>query len=357
MRLVVFGLSISSSWGNGHATLWRGLVRALARRGTSVVFFERDVPYYREHRDLVELEGLELRLYEDWREVVPAACAALASADAAIVTSFCPDGVAATELALESGVPLRAFYDLDTPVTLEKARRGERIPWLGAEALAPFHLVLSYTGGSSLADLERLLGAKRTRPLYGWVDPDVHQPKPPASEYAGDLSYLGTYALDRQPALDALFLEPSRRRPRSRFVLGGSLYPADFPWTDNLYYVRHVEPARHPAFYASSRLTLSITRRPFAEVGWCPSGRLFEAAACGTALVTDTWPGFEEFFTPGREAIACATTEDVLGALDLAESEVARIAAAARERVLAEHTAARRAVELETALRRVTGGE
>jgi len=347
MKLVIFGLSVSSSWGNGHATLWRGLQRALATRGHDVVFFERDVPYYAAHRDLTELPDGRLHLYESWDAVLPAARRDLADADAAVVTSYCPDGVAAAALILDASRPVRAFYDLDTPVTLDRLRNGEAVPYLPPDGLAEFDLVLSYTGGAALAELRTRLGARCTAPLYGSVDPDVHFPVPPSPHYAADLSYLGTYAADRQTAVDTLFLEPARRLPGQRFLLGGSQYPPDFPWTSNLYFRPHVSPAEHPAFYCSSRLTLNVTRQAMARMGYCPSGRLFEAAACGVPILSDEWEGLEQFFEPGAEVLVARSTDDAVSALSLPPTELAGVARRARERTLDEHTAMHRAVELE----------
>lgn len=351
MRLAIFGLTVSSSWGNGHATLWRGLWRALARRGHHVTFFERDVPYYADNRDLHELPGGELVLYTDWAANLPRARRALRDADAAIVTSYCPDGVAATALLLDA--PTRAvkvFYDMDTPVTLEHVRAGREVAYLGPRGLRDFDLVLSYTGGASLSELRTLLGAREVATLYGHVDPDVHHAVAPVDDYRCALSYLGTYAADRQAAVEDLFLEPARRRPDLRFVLGGAQYPADFPWTANIHFLRHMPPPQHPAFFSSSRWTLSVTRRAMAENGWCPSGRLFEAAACGAALISDWWPGLDSFMAPGSELLVARSAADVLAALEMGDAERDRIAAAGRERVLAQHTSAQRALQLESLL-------
>jgi spore maturation protein CgeB len=346
MKLVVFGLTISSSWGNGHATLWRGLCRALARSGHRVVFFERDVPYYALHRDLTELPGTDLRLYASWEHALPAAVREVEDADAALVTSYCPDGVAASDLVLSSAVPIRAFYDLDTPITLERLAAGQDVPYLPPEGLGGFDLVLSYTGGRALDELKTRLGARRVAPLYGSVDPDVHRPADPVPAFAADLSYLGTYAADRQEALARLFLEPARRLPDRRFMIGGAQYPTDFPWGSNVFFVRHLPPADHPAFFASSPLTLNVTRAAMAAMGYCPSGRLFEAAACGTAVLSDTWKGLDDFFEPCREILLAETPEEAIAAVSLPREEIAKIARAARERTLAEHTAERRAAEL-----------
>jgi len=347
MRIVVFGLTITSSWGNGHATLWRALCRALVRRGHHVTFFERDVEYYASTRDLHAMPGVEPVLYGSWEEVRPRAARALAGADLAMVTSYCPDGVAASALVQGSTARMRAFYDLDTPVTLERLSAGERPDYLPPEGLGGFDLVLSYTGGEALTRLRSQLGARRVAPLYGSVDPEAHRPVPPEERLRADLSYLGTYAADRQPALERLLVEPARRLPERRFVIGGALYPPEFPWAENIWFVRHMPPPEHPAFFSSSRLTLNITRRAMAAMGWCPSGRLFEAAACGTPILSDTWPGLSDFYAPGHEVLVAETAEDAIAAIGLSDIELRRVADAARERTLAEHTADRRAEALE----------
>jgi spore maturation protein CgeB len=350
VKLVIFGLTISSAWGNGHATLWRGLCRALGERGHDVTFYERDVPYYAAHRDVVEPAGCRLRLYGDWADVREEAARAASDADVAMVTSYCPDGANASALVLDSAAHLRVFYDLDTPVTLSRLRQGESVPYLPPQGLGDFDLVLSYTGGRALDELQSRLGARRVAPLYGSVDPDAHRPMEANHTLRNDLSYLGTYAADRQERLEQLFIEPARRRPDRKFVIGGSQYPADFPWTHNIYYVSHMPPPQHPEFYSSSALTLNVTRGAMAEMGYCPSGRLFEAAACGTPILSDEWEGLDAFFEPAREILIARNTEEALGALELPRETLTRMACAARERVLAEHTADCRARDLENIL-------
>jgi spore maturation protein CgeB len=346
MKLVIFGLTISSSWGNGHATQWRGLCRALARRGHHVVFFERDVPYYAAHRDLCEIPSGNLVLYSDWTSVLDAAARELGDADLAIVSSYCADGVVAGDLVLESRA-VKIFYDLDTPVTLDELDRSGTVSYLGPDGLKGFDLVLSFTGGKALEALAERLGAQRVAALYGSVDPDVHFRVPPLEQFAADFSYIGTYAEDRQQGLEEFFLEPARRMSGRRFLIAGAQYPARFPWLSNLYFVRHVAPPDHAALYSSSCLTLNLTRRAMARMGYCPSGRLFEAAACGTPIVTDEWEGLNDFFEPGREIILARRTADVLEAMDWPDSDLARLAARARERALEEHSADRRVIQLE----------
>jgi spore maturation protein CgeB len=350
MKIVIFGLTISSSWGNGHATLWRGLCRALAKRGHRVVFFEKDVPYYAASRDFFEIPGGDLILYEDWDSVRVRAEMELKDADVTMVTSYCPDGISAGDLLLSAPHATRVFYDLDTPVTFTRLDAGEPISYISPRGLDEFDLVLSYTGGEALERLRTELGARRVAPLYGHVDPDVHRPVPSIHHYVSDLSYLGTYAADRQDTLQRLFIDPAACRPDRRFLIGGAQYPEDFPWQPNIHFMRHLPPPEHPAFFSSSRLTLNITRQAMAKMGWCPSGRLFEAAACGTPILSDFWEGLDSFFEPGREILIARDTEDAVTALDLTDAELKRIGKASRERALEEHTSERRAKELEILL-------
>ena len=343
MKLVVFGLTVSSSWGNGHATLWRGLIRALAERGVHVTFFERDQPFYALNRDLTHLPGGELALVSEWDEA--RARRALSGADAAIVTSYCADAQAACDAVAQSGVP-SAFYDMDTPVTLARLAAGETVPYLPRDGLGGFDLVLSYTGGPALDALERRLGARRTAPLYGHADPAAHHRTAPDPRFACGLSYIGTFAADRQAAVDALFVAPARRRPELRCVLAGSGYPADFPWTDNIWFLKHLAPPEHAGFYSSSALTVNTTRADMAAMGWCPSGRLFEAAACGCPVLSDSWDGLDAFFTPGEEILLAGDEAGALAALDLGPARLREVGEAARARFLAEHTSGHRADEL-----------
>lgn len=345
MDFHIFGLALSSSWGNGHATLWRGFLKALAAQHHTAVFYERDVPYYAENRDGWEPPpGITLRLYDNFADIRQEAASALEHVDVAIVTSYCPDGPRAADLVRDSRTT-KVFYDLDTPVTLRAVEQGLGVSYLPSDGLRGFDLVLSYTGGRALTELRSRLGAERVAPLYGWVDPEVHRPAPAIDIFRGALSYLGTFASDRQTALSELFLNTATQLPDERFVLGGAAYPDGFPWSPNLFFVRHLPPSLHCEFFCSTRATLNVTRQPMAAYGFCPSGRLFEAAACGAPILSDTWEGLDSFFVPGEEILPVQSTQDVLAALSLSDRELHRISEAARERTLAQHTAEHRAAE------------
>lgn len=348
MKIVIFGLTVSSSWGNGHATIWRGLCGALSAAGHDITFYEKDAPYYAAHRDLAKGGPcFKLSLYSEWRDVEKEAARDADEADVCVVTSYCPDALKASSLAASSTARIKAFYDLDAPVTLKSIISGIAVPYIGERGLSDFDIVLSYTGGRALSELKTVLGANRVEPLYGSVDPAAHGIGPPMDEYAADLSYLGTYAEDRQDALLKYFVEPSKKLSHRKFIIGGSLYPEAFPWTENIFYARHVAPPAHSSFYCSSPFTLNVTRGAMSEMGYCPSGRLFEAAACGRAILSDWWEGLGKFFEPGREIIIVRSTNDVIEALGMEEEKRASIGAAARKRALDDHTAEARAREFE----------
>jgi spore maturation protein CgeB len=251
---------------------------------------------------------------------------------------------------------VRSFYDLDTPVTLDALASGEHVPYIPPQGLSEFDLVLSYTGGKALDELQSRLGARLVAPLYGSVDPEAHAPAAARDDFRADVSYLGTYAADRQPALEELFIRAAGRMPDRRFLLAGAQYPQDFPWSPNIFFVQHLEPSLHPAFFCSSRATLNITRRAMAAYGYCPSGRLFEAAACGAAILTDWWEGLDTFFTPDEEILRVESADEVISALNQPDVHLRRIGEAARERALAEHTATHRAITLETYCNQVAAG-
>lgn len=346
MNIVVFGLSISSAWGNGHASLLRGLFRVLHSQGHRIDFFERDMPYYAAHRDAVSLSFVNLHLYSDWNQAVEKARDIVGRADVGIVTSYCADGAAACRLVLDAGLGRTVFYDMDTPVTLSRLGNGEQVSYVPDEGLSAFDLVLSYTGGEALELLCKRLGAKCVAPLYGWVDPATYYRVESSEWYLADLSYLGTYSADRQAALEEFLITPAERLQDERFLIGGAMYPNVQSWPRNIRHYEHIAPDEHRAFYSSSSLTLNITRGSMAAMGYCPSGRLFEAAACGTAVLSDWWVGLDEFFTPGKEILIATSKIDALAAIRSDRGTLAEIAKRARERTLDCHTAEIRAKRL-----------
>jgi spore maturation protein CgeB len=256
---------------------------------------------------------------------------------------------------LESRAALKTFYDLDAPITLARLRRGEAVDYVGPRAFRDFDLVLSYAGGRTLVGLQEVLGAKRVAPLYGSVDPAIHRPTDPDPELTADMSYLGTHSADRIDALRRLFLEPARQLPDRKFIIGGSMYDSNFPWLANIYWVSHLPPPRHPSFYCSSNITLNVTRGPMAEAGFCPSGRLFEAAACGVPVFSDFWEGLDTFYEPGSEILIGHTTQDAVEMLHRSPQDLARMGRAARERTLSDHTSDQRAKDLEAILESTCG--
>lgn len=345
LKLVVLGLSITSSWGNGHATTYRGLVRELEKRGHDVLFLERDTPWYAQHRDLPEPPYGRTELYETSSELKRRFGAELRSSDAVIVGSYVPDGVELGRWVTEAAGGLTAFYDIDTPVTLAKLARGD-YEYLSPDLIPRYDLYLSFTGGPTLRYLERHYGSPAARALYCSVDPESYYPEDAPIRW--DLGYLGTYSEDRQPKLDRLLLEPARRWGRGRFAVAGPLYPPEIPWPANVTRSEHLPPEAHRGFYRAQRFTLNVTRADMVRSGYAPSVRLFEAAACGVPVISDAWEGLDSFFEVGRELLVADSAEDTLRYLtELPEAERQAVGDRARARVLREHSAAKRAAELE----------
>lgn len=344
MKITIFGLALSSSWGNGHATPYRAILRALQRRGARVVFYEKDVPYYATHRDFHTCDYCDLRLYDQWDQVRGEALREAADSDIVVTASYTPGGSRIADEILALPRPLHVFYDLDTPITLS-CLASEPLDYLRREQIPEFDLYLSFTGGGLLGRLQHEYGARMARPLYGCVDPDVYHRVEARQDLACTLSYLGTYASDRQDKLNSLLLEPARRRSDLQFLLAGSQYPYGWRWPENVRRADHVSPGDHPALYSSCRATLNITRQEMAASGYCPSGRFFEAAACGTPILTDYWDGLDTFFDLENELHVVRTPEDVLFLLDSPVAELRASATRARQRTLDEHTGEHRAME------------
>lgn len=357
LSLLFLGLSLSSSWGNGHATTYRALLRGLAAAGHRIDFLERDVPWYANNRDLRNPDFCDLHFYASLEDLRDRFSGRIAAADAVVIGSYVPEGIALIDLVLEMAEGAVVFYDIDTPVTCAKLAQAN------AEYLAPrqvslFDLYCSFSGGPILHALEGRFGARRAEPLYCAVDQEAYYPEDELSP-RWDLGYIGTYSADRQPALEKLLLEPARRLPDRRFVVAGPQYPDSIQWPVNVDRIEHLPPAEHRAFYNSLRFALNVTRADMISAGWSPSVRIFEAAACGTPIVSDAWNGLTSFL-PHPDAIVIAqSSEDVVQALTaMPEARRLRLAATARARVLQEHTGAARAREFESyllSLARVAG--
>jgi spore maturation protein CgeB len=336
VKIVVFPLSITSSWGNGHATNYRGLARALLSRGHDLLFLERDKPWYARERHFA---ATYVRLYdavdelERWR-------AEVRDADLVIVGSYVPDGCDVAEWVLSVTRGVSAFWDIDTPVTAAKMTHGD-FEYVSPTLVERFDLYLSFTGGPFLDGL----GARRPTPFYCAVDPLVYAPLEMPTRW--DLGYLGTYSEDRQRKVDELLLEPARAQPDRAFAVAGPQYPAQIDWPENVKRFENLAPAEHRRFYCAQRLTLNVTRDDMVRAGWSPSVRLFEAAACGVPVVSDWWDGLDAFFEPEREILVARDRDDVARHLARGDDELREIGSRARERVLCAHTADRRAAELE----------
>jgi len=347
LKIAIFGLSITSAWGNGHATTYRALVRALARRNHHVVFFEKNQEWYESNRDLPEPDFCELRLYDQWRSALPKIRHELQSCDVALLGSYFPDGTAAADLLLGSNVPVKSFYDIDTPITVAKLRSGQS-EYLHAHQVPGFDVYFSFTGGPILRQLESEFGARRAVPLYCSFDEEKYRRRKACARYQSDLSYMGTYAADRQPKVKSLFLEPANAAPQLKFLLAGPQYPRRVNWPKNVRHIKHLSPRWHPHFYSSSRLTLNLTREAMVASGFSPSVRLFEAAACACPIVSDHWQGLDTVLRVGREILVAENSDQVTCFLkDVDDADLRRMAELARERVLAEHSSAHRAEEFE----------
>ena len=348
MKVVIFGLSITSSWGNGHATTFRALCKALRARGHEIVFYEHDVEWYASNRDMPEPPFCRVRLFESWSDIRSEVRKELLTADVAVVGSYFPDGLAAIAEMIDSNVPVKSFYDIDTPITVAQLRESGSTGYLRADQIPEFDLYFSFTGGPMLDELEQRFGARKAVPLYCSFDPKEYRRFSVNKRFACDLSYMGTYAPDRQPKIEELLCGPARHLKDRNFLVAGPQYPKSVRWPENVRRITHLNPRWHARFYSSSRLTLNVTRRDMVRAGFSPSVRLFEAAACGSTLISDNWPGLETFFQPGQEILLPVSMEDVVRYLtETDDSELQRIGRRAQERVLGEHTSEIRAKQFE----------
>ncbi len=341
---VFLGLSITSTWGNGHATTYRALLKEFAARGHRVTFLERDVPWYSSNREFDQAPYCEIGLYSTLTELQDRYAKLVRNADLVVVGSYVPEGIAVGEWVVSTAKKVRAFYDIDTPVTLANLRAG-KCEYLSPDLYRQYDLYLSFTGGPTLAYIEQKLGSPCARALYCSVDPSLYFPQPRQPEW--DIAYLGTYAPDRQPALDRLLLEVARARPERPFAVAGPQYPDDIQWPENVQRIHHLPAHEHVQFYNSQKFTLNLTRQDMVKAGYSPSVRLFEAAACGVPIITDEWPGLDTIFTLGSEILPVRRSSDVSSYLHMPAEQRLQVAEKARERTLRFHTAAVRAQELE----------
>lgn len=348
MKIVIFGLAITSSWGNGHATTYRSLCKALARRGHRIEFVEKDREWYRGNRDMPHPEFCTVHLYENWWSSRRRLLELTRGADAVVVGSYFSDAIALTRELLDVGCGPLIFYDIDTPVTVAKLRSEGATGYLDSELIPFYSAYLSFAGGPLLREIEDRFESPEAVAFYCSVDPDLHRPTPANERYRCELSYLGTYAADRQPALMQLLNEPAGEMPESKFIVAGPMYPKAIPWKKNVKRINHLSPSEHPSFYCSSRFTLNLTRSDMVLSGYAPSVRLFEAAACGGAILSDWWEGLDQFLTPQRELLLVRDSRDVTDILQsTTDAERERIGRAARERILGHHTSQHRAMQFE----------
>jgi spore maturation protein CgeB len=348
MKIVIFGLTITSAWGNGHATTYRSLVKALARRGHRVEFVEKNVEWYKNNRDLAKPEYCKLGLYKSWKSSRHSLIQTCSDADAVIIGSYFPDAINATKAIVEAGFGPIFFYDIDTPITLAGLRANRRVEYLEASLIPHYDAYLSFTGGPALKELEERFAAQQAIPFYCSVDPDLYKRSSPREAFRGDLSYLGTYASDRQPKLMRLLNDPAALLPNHRFLVAGAMYPDKISWQPNVSRLTHVSPPDHPAFYSSARFTLNLTRDDMVAAGYSPSVRLFEASACGAAILSDDWEGLDEFLSPGEQILVPRDERDVTDILlHLSDAQRRKIGDSARERIFADHTSMHRAAQFE----------
>ncbi|WP_373056744.1 glycosyltransferase [Zunongwangia sp. H14] len=345
MKFVVIGLSITSSWGNGHATTYRGLLKELSVLGHEILFLEKDVPYYAGNRDMPEPGFCRLGLYKTNEELKTEYKDEVANADVVIVGSYVQQGVEVGNWAVKTAKGITAFYDIDTPVTLAKLERQD-FEYIDPDLISKYDMYLSFSGGGILDHLEKHYGSPNAKALYCSVDPDLYYPE--ALENKWQMGYLGTYSTDRQPTVSELLNKTAASFPQKKFIVAGPQYPEDFKWSPNVERIDHLPPAKHREFYNSQRYTLNVTRQDMIRAGYSPSVRLFEAAACGVPIISDFWNGIDSIFKINKEILIAGNTADVSDYFNsIDEEERKQIGENARQKVLKFHTAKARAKELE----------
>ena len=344
LRITIIGLSLSSSWGNGHATTYRSLIKGLHENGHDVVFLEREKPWYSENRDLDNSKHCKLFFYDSVEELKTKFLHEVQNADLVIVGSFTPDGVEVGEWATQTAGGLSAFYDIDTPVTLNKLKRND-FEYLNPDLIPEYDLYLSFTGGPTLDLLENEYYSPSARPLFCSVDTELYYPED--QETSWTLGYLGTYSDDRQPTLNKFLIKTAQKMKDTKFVVAGPKYPSDIEWPENVERIEHLPPAEHRKFYNSQSYTLNVTRQAMIRAGFAPSVRLFEAAACAVPIISDYWEGLDNLLKPDEEILIARNTQDVLHFLaDITEEKRRKIGQNARKRILKEHSHLQRASQL-----------
>jgi spore maturation protein CgeB len=348
MNIAFFASSLVSAYWNGAATYYRGVVRALHKRGHRVTFYESDAYDRQKHRDIPDPPWADVVVYsaqgqDDVRRMLRRA----ASADLIIKAS----GNGVFDQLLESGVlelkrssNIVAFWDVDAPATLDRVQLDPRDPF--ASLIPQYDLILTYGGGPSVVRAYDRLGAQQCVPIYNGLDPDIHHGVEPDERFACDLAFLGNRLPDREARVEEFFLRPAVRLPRKRFVIGGNGWQ-DKSMPPNVRDVGHVYTRDHNAFNCTPGAVLNVNRESMARYGFSPPTRVFEAAGAGACLVTDAWEGIEFFLEPGREVLVAPSGEAVAAHLDrLTPARARSIGQAARTRVLAEHTYGHRAAQV-----------
>jgi spore maturation protein CgeB len=344
MNIVFIGLTISSSWGNGHATTYRGLLRELGAMGHEVTFFEHDKPWYRNNRDFDQSEHYQLVFYNSRNELEEKYYDQIQSAHFVIVGSYVPEGVDVSRWVLQTAEGITAFYDIDTPITLQNLDEGKN-EYIDRSLVKDFDLYLSFSGGEVLTLLEKSYGAKTAKPLYCSVDPTLYYPMDLQKKW--EVGYLGTYSHDRQPTVENFLIRTAERMEEKKFVVAGPGYPREISWPQNVELIEHLSPHLHREFYNLQKFTLNVTRQAMIKLGYSPSVRLFEAAACGIPIISDDWEGLQGFFLEGKEIFIARSQEDMMSILkNTSESDRKKVADAALQKVMNLHTSARRALEL-----------
>jgi spore maturation protein CgeB len=351
MKIAFYGSSLLSSYWNGAATYYRGLLRALSARGYEIVFYEPDAFGRQQHRDIAVPDWARVVVYPADEAAVLRVAAAAAAADVVVKAS----GVGVFDELLMNRVmaaaaphAVRLYWDVDAPATLAELAGDETHPL--RQVLPGLDGVLTYGGGPPVVAAYHRLGARFCRPIYNALDPETHHPVARSERFGATLNFLANRLPDREQRVETFFIDAARRLPDRSFMLGGNGWESK-QLPPNVARLGHVGTAEHNAFNASPRAVLNVARDSMAKVGYSPATRVFEAAGAGACLITDAWEGVEQFLQPDEEILVARDGRDVAEHLAGLSAQRARtIGAAALRRVLAEHTYAVRAAETDTIL-------